>query len=231
MKESITKISRGLVGMFLVVVLAACQSVGPTECERHLGLDFYEVVEESPCEDCEEVTFISDLAPLDRLTVRENSLLGLDACHVSHVFVYADAVMLVLDQEAASRVSSSEGLNRLEASRLVLVRLSGRGNAISLIRAGDVRRSLPLLDLDRESEIDSFLKWIEPARATIVRHPVAIRPAAGSASDDPGPGSTERLERTARNQPLLEELGRLAREGKTGTPEFEAILKRLETSP
>jgi hypothetical protein len=198
-------------------------------------VEFYGVVADQDCEECESVAVQSSFTEASRVWSTKSPLFEIQRCGITQIFTYPDAVMLLLEPGEHARLYESEGVGQLTPSSLLVARVAGHEAGVSLLRAANLGRAVPLLDLDSTEEIERFMEAVGADDAAIMRHATKVRDftsgESGWPSTSPLPSlrSEGLVERSARQRPLLDELTRLAREGGTETPEYEASLKKLES--
>lgn len=225
-------------GLFCLVgiISAGCEGMSPDQCGNQMTIEFYGVGGDQGCAECESVAVQSDFIEANRVWIAKSPLFEIQRCGISQIFTYSDAVMLLLEPGEYARISDSEGVEQLAPSALLVARVAGNEAGASLLRAANLGRAVPLLDLDTTEEVDRFIEAVGADDSAMTRHAAKVRDftsdESGSPATSPLPSlrSEALVERSARQRPLLDELTRLAREGGTETPEYEAILKKLESS-
>ena len=174
-------------GLFCLVgiISAGCEGMSPDQCGNQMTIEFYGVGGDQGCAECESVAVQSDFIEANRVWIAKSPLFEIQRCGISQILTYSDAVMLLLEPGEYARISDSEGVEQLAPSALLVARVAGNEAGASLLRAANLGRAVPLLDLDTTEEVDRFIEAVGADDSAMTRHAAKVRDFTSDESGSP----------------------------------------------
>jgi len=213
--------------LYVALAVVACGQSEGTRCGSSVAFQIYEIGPGKDCGDCELVSLSSIVTSKTELVIAKKPFITIDRCEIDRISAFTDAVSLQLTSLAHDRLSTSERLRSFSPEQLLAVRFENSPEIVSLLRARNIGLNIPLLDLDSQQEIDSFIERVGSSAVVSVPEGV-VRGTAVDVMSPAAVASKKLLEKEKRDQVYFDELKRLSENGMADSEAFKDILQRLE---